>query len=119
MADRRWITSGARRLSTQHLKGVEEFMQHVCTVFAKDVAILCPCCECLNHYQLPQGTVEDHLLLRGMASTYDRWIHHGETLDADPSHAEPDAGAHDDNDDTMDFVENVLQENAGLEEEDG
>jgi hypothetical protein len=119
MADRRWITSGARRLSTQHLKGVEEFMQHVRTVFAKDVAILCPCCECLNRYQLPQGTVEDHLLLRGMASTYDRWIHHGETLDADPSHAEPDAGAHGDNDDTMDFVENVLQENAGLEEEDG
>jgi hypothetical protein len=69
MADKRWITSGARRLSTEHLKGVEEFMQHVCTVFAKDVAILCPCCEYLNHYQLPQGTVEDHLLLRGMANT--------------------------------------------------
>jgi hypothetical protein len=54
-----------------------------------------------------------------MASTYDRWIHHGETLYADPSHAEPDAGAHSDNDDTMDFIENVLQENAGLKEEDG
>jgi hypothetical protein len=65
--------------------------------------------------------VEDYLLLNGMASTYDRWIHHGE-----PLHSEPDAQAnHGDDghghhgDDGIEFMEKVLQENSGLEEEDG
>ena len=78
--DRIWITKGVRRLSSEHLKVVANFMQFVRTSFATDVAILCPCCQCLNRKELPQGRVEDHLLLNGMASTYDRWIHHGEPL---------------------------------------
>jgi hypothetical protein len=124
MDDRSWITKGARRLSSEHLKGVEGFMQHVSTVFGKDVAILCPCCQCLNRNSLPQGKVEYHLLLNGIASTYDRWIHHGEPLHAqpehdEPEHGQPDAQAHHANDDGIDFLENILQDNAGLEEEDG
>ena len=122
MADRRWITKKIPRLSPEHLKGVEGFMQHVRTVFAEGVQILCPCTSCINRKHLPQGRVEDHLLLNGMASTYDRWIHHGEPLDAAPEHggpenAEPDAQAHHGNDAGIDFMEDVLQ--ADLEEEDG
>ena len=122
MADRRWITKKIPRLSPEHLKGVEGFMQHVRTVFAEGVQILCPCTSCINRKHLPQGRVEDHLLLNGMASTYDRWIHHGEPLDAAPEHgghenAEPDAQAHHCNDAGIDFMEDVLQ--ADLEEEDG
>jgi rubrerythrin len=58
-----------------------------------------------------------------MASTYDRWIHHGEPLaepeQAEPEQAQPDAHAHHADDDGIDFLENVLQDNADLEEEDG
>lgn len=48
MADKRWITKKMRRLSPEHLKGVEGFMQHVRTVFAEGVQILCPCTSCIN-----------------------------------------------------------------------
>nr|XP_051219843.1 uncharacterized protein LOC127337018 [Lolium perenne] len=127
MADRTWITKGVRRLSDEHLKGVEEFMLHVRTVFAEGVHIFCPCKHCMNRKQLPQGRVEDHLLLNGMASTYDRWIHHGEPLHvvpehaepehAEPEHDEPDAQGHHGDDASFDFIEDVLQD--GLEKEDG
>jgi hypothetical protein len=110
--DRSWIRRGVVKLSSEHLKGVEEFMQHVRARFGGDARIPCPCRNCLNTRELAQGTVEDHLLLNGMASTYDRWIHHGEPLEAGN-----DAQTH--HDDGIDFVESVLQENAGLEEEDG
>jgi hypothetical protein len=111
--DRAWIIKGVRKLSLQHLQGVEKIMQHVRGRFAKDARILFPCSTCLNTTERAQGTVEDHLLLNWMASTYDRWIHHGE-----PLHSEPDAHA-DHGDDGIEFMEKVLQENAGLEEEDG
>jgi hypothetical protein len=42
--------------------------------------ILCPCRWCLNRTRGHKGLVEDHLYLNGMASTYTRWIHHGEPL---------------------------------------
>jgi hypothetical protein len=51
--------------------------------------VLCPCWQCLNRETEPLGKVEDHPLLYGMASTYDRWIHHGE-----PLHAEHGPEAH-------------------------
>ncbi|XP_073353738.1 uncharacterized protein [Aegilops tauschii subsp. strangulata] len=42
---------------------------------------------------MAQGRVEDHLLLNGMSSTYDRWIYHGEPLDRQPQHFEADTEA--------------------------
>lgn len=89
--DRSWIRKGVRRLSNEHMKGVDEFMQFVRANFAKDAVILCPCRQCLNRSRIAQGRVEDHLLLNGMASTYDRWIYHGEPLDGQPQHIEADA----------------------------
>jgi hypothetical protein len=66
-------------------------MQFVHRSVPRDADVLCPCCHCLNRENQPLGNVEDHLLLYGMASTYDRWIHHGEALYAEP---ELDAEAH-------------------------
>src|SRR3954469_13817873 len=114
--DRSWIRKGVRRLSSEHIKGVNEFMQFVRTSFANDAVILCPCCQCLNRKKLAQGRVEDHLLLNGMASTYDRWIYHGESIDREPQHAEVDAhGPHmtgGGDAGTHNFMENVLRENS-------
>ena len=101
--DRRWITTRVRRLSTEHTNGVRDFMQFVRLSFADDAYVLCPCRGCLNRETQCLERVEAHLLLYGMASTYDRWIHHGEPLQ--PAHearhgGEPeaehggDAGAH-------------------------
>ena len=117
--DRNWIRKGVRKLSREHIQGVEEFMQCVRTNFAKDDRILCPCCQCLNRQEQAQGRVEDHLLIHGMASTYDRWILHGEPSEGGPEHAEGEAQPHHGGDDGIAYMENVLQGDDGLEEEDG
>ena len=117
--DRSWITKGVRKLSSEHIKGVEEFMQCVRRNFAKDDRILCPCSQCLNRKDVAdQGRVQDHLLLNGMASTYDRWIHHGEPMEGGPQHVEAEAQPPHGSDDGIAFMENVLQGNDNLEEED-
>jgi hypothetical protein len=41
--DRTWIRKGVRRLSFEHVKGVEEFMQFVHQSVANDARVLCPC----------------------------------------------------------------------------
>jgi hypothetical protein len=116
--DRTWIRKGVRRLSFEHVKGVEEFMQFVRQSVANDARVLCPCRQCLNRETEPLGKVEDHLLLYGMASTYDRWIHHGEPLPVEHGpeahHAEHGPEAH-----YAEHVEDVPEADAGLEEEDG
>ena len=104
-------------LSNEHMKGVEGFMQFVRTGFSKDEDIHCPCTKCLNRRKLPQGIVEDHLFFNLMASTYDRWVLHGEPIEVDPPvhvDAEPP-----NDDDGIGFIEDVLHDDAGLEEEDG
>ena len=72
--------------------------------------------------------MEDHLLLRGMASTYARWIHHGEPLHTEPggqpehepgAQPEHEPDAHHIDDDSGFVGHDVLQDVAGLEEEDG
>ena len=87
--DRSWIRKGVRRLSPEHTKGVADFMEFVQRSVAADAVVLCPCCSCMNREQRNLADVECHLLIYGMASTYDRWIHHGEALRDE--HAEPEA----------------------------
>ena len=55
--------------------------------------VLCPCRSCLNREQRSLQRVEHHLHMYGMATTYDKWVHHGE-LDAEAHHAESDAQEH-------------------------
>ena len=113
--DRSWI-KGVRRLSAEHTKGVEEFMQFVRRSAAEDAHVLCPCRSCLNRAQQPLGTVEAHLLIYGMASTYDRWVYHGEPLHAEPEpEPEPDADPHH-VDEGNDFVQDDRPAGAGFEE---
>ena len=55
--------------------------------------VLCPCRSCLNRERRSLQRVEHHLHMYGMATTYDKWVHHGE-LDAEAHHAESDAQEH-------------------------
>ena len=78
--DRRWIT-GCTGFTTDHQKRVQDFLAFLRTRYAEDEEILCPCRRCLNN---STGTIERigvHLLVSGMATTYTRWIHHGEALE--------------------------------------
>ncbi|WVZ51731.1 hypothetical protein U9M48_002846, partial [Paspalum notatum var. saurae] len=79
--DRSWINT--RLFGKAHLDGVNEFMKFVSERFGEDAEILCPCRRCLNRIRTHKGQAEDHLYIYGMASTYSRWIYHGESLDAE------------------------------------
>ena len=82
--------------------------------------VLCPCRSCINREQQTLDNVEAHLLMNGMASTYDRWIHHGEPLHApQPEHVQPDGEAHHVDHQGADFVEGDPLFNDGFEEETG
>ena len=77
--DRSWINS--RLFSKPHLDGVSNFMKFVSERYDENEEILCPCRRCLNRIHQHKGIVEDHLYIHGMASTYTRWIYHGEAMD--------------------------------------
>jgi hypothetical protein len=68
----------------EHMDGVKEFMTIISERFNDDEEILCPCRGCLNRVHKPKGLVEDHLYIHGMATTYTRWVDHGETLEVVP-----------------------------------
>ncbi|GJN13237.1 hypothetical protein PR202_ga31585 [Eleusine coracana subsp. coracana] len=53
-------------------------MEFVSERFGANEEISCPCHKCLNRSHGHMGLLEDHLYIHGMASTYDRWIYHGE-----------------------------------------
>jgi hypothetical protein len=82
--DRSWIRK-SRRFSNEHIQGVNDFMGFVRATKGRDSVILCPCAQCLNHKELDLVGVRDHLLMYGMQSSYDRWIHHGELSDGPQS----------------------------------
>src|SRR5688572_5775303 len=78
--DRRWI-HGCQLFTIEHEKGVNDFMEFVKSRYSDDEQILCPCRGCLNQSRCTIDVVNLRLLLTGMASTYARWIYHGETFE--------------------------------------
>uniref|UniRef100_K3YZR0 Transposase-associated domain-containing protein n=1 Tax=Setaria italica TaxID=4555 RepID=K3YZR0_SETIT len=68
--DRRWI-HGCQLFTPEHEKGVNDFMKFVKSRYSDNDQILCLCCGC---------RISLDVLIR-MASTYTRWIHHGETFE--------------------------------------
>jgi hypothetical protein len=62
---------------------VSKFMNFIQGKFSEDEQILCPCGRCLNQKYFCKALVNRHILWNGMGSSYTRWIHHGERLDAD------------------------------------
>ena len=79
--DKGWINSSL--FSKAHQDGVSEFMKFVSERFGDDEEIICPCRQCLNQVFGHRGLVQDLLYIHGMCSTDDKWIHHGEPLDAE------------------------------------
>lgn len=79
--DRTWING--RLFSREHVNGVKSFMDFIGQRNEENAEILCPCTTCLNQKYHHQDIVRKHLLMRGMSSTYTRWIHHGENLEVE------------------------------------
>lgn len=68
------------RISDTYREGVRNFIDFVRSKLGESCDIRCPCVECMNRYTLKQETVVSHLCLKGMMVTYDKWVHHGESI---------------------------------------
>ena len=83
-----------------------------------DAQVLCPCRGCLNREEQTLANVEAHLLMYGMASFYDRWIHHGEPLHApQPEQDQPEGEAHHVDHEGDDNVEDDQHVDDGFEDD--
>uniref|UniRef100_K4AIS1 DUF4218 domain-containing protein n=1 Tax=Setaria italica TaxID=4555 RepID=K4AIS1_SETIT len=78
--DRRWIHD-CQLFTPKHEKGVNDFKEFVKSRYSDEKQILCMYRGCLSQFRCTIDVVSLHLLLTRMASTYTRWIHHGETFE--------------------------------------
>ena len=110
------------------MNGVNEFMTVVSERFNDDEEMVCPCRKCLNRVRKPKGQVQDHLYIYGMATTYTRWIHHGEPLEVVPHEIDDHVDEHtslnedfgmnvDEEDDPDDGIRGMVEELYTAEEE--
>ncbi|XP_070029676.1 uncharacterized protein [Nicotiana sylvestris] len=76
--DKSWIFIKNRALP-QYLNGVEQFLNFAFSNSNVGVRIQCPCIRCNNILWKTREEVKTDLLRRGIDSTYDRWIYHGES----------------------------------------
>ncbi|KAL5578158.1 hypothetical protein UlMin_019857 [Ulmus minor] len=61
----------------------------------------CPCKTCLNDSWYQPNIVELHILMMGFQSTYQTWIHHGESYQHDDSKDETDTESEEDIDEMV------------------
>src|SRR4051812_16957011 len=74
----------------------------------------------MNHVQQTLEDVESHMLMCGISSTYDRWIHHGEPLRTEPRvEPEPNEEAHHAGEGGNFKEDDIPQKDDDFEEEDG
>uniref|UniRef100_A0A0A9DHW4 Transposase-associated domain-containing protein n=1 Tax=Arundo donax TaxID=35708 RepID=A0A0A9DHW4_ARUDO len=104
-------------------------MQFISERSDENEEILCPCRMCLNRIHTRKGLVEDHLYIHGVASTYTRWIDHGEPSDArmneNADHLNEhigfieDIGMNEDEDDPDDRIPDMVEELYTAEDQGG
>jgi hypothetical protein len=72
------------RGTTEHLAGVDGFLEFAYKDKPEDTKILCPCRECVHTVLLSRDDVRDHLVCNGMLQSYDKWAFHGESVSEQP-----------------------------------
>lgn len=88
--DKSWMTS-RNRLSSQYREGVDSFLEFATKNVGPELAIRCPCVNCLNGKKHSCALVKIHLIRFGISKNYKTWIYHGEQV---PS-CEPTSSNHD------------------------
>lgn len=79
---RGWIKN-PRRNEDEYKQGVQNFINFVKQHSPQDIQLcVCPCKKCKNSKKISIETVEKHLIVFGMLSTYDVWFFHGERNNA-------------------------------------
>ncbi|KAI3746568.1 hypothetical protein L6452_09002 [Arctium lappa] len=76
---RAWIVS-RNHVSQEYTLGLNNFLATARHHLDSDGRTLCPCNRCENTWLQRFPTIRAHILRYGMLATYQRWIHHGESL---------------------------------------
>ncbi|CAL5346170.1 unnamed protein product [Camellia sinensis] len=84
--DKSWMLL-KNRMSSQYRDGVKAFVQFAMSNVGPNGKIRCPCMDCLNCEQHTSKIVEYHLVVKGMSPSYKTWVHHGESVPMNESHA--------------------------------
>ena len=74
------------RMSPQYFEGVDSFINFAKAVVDKNGNIPCPCLNCVNIYRQTLGTVQVHVVQRGIMQTYIKWYEHGEPRVSNNTH---------------------------------
>jgi hypothetical protein len=72
------------RGTTEHLAGVDGFLEFAYKDKTEDTKICCPCGDCVHTILLSRYDVRDHLVCNGMLQSYDKWVFHGESISEQP-----------------------------------
>ncbi|XP_028115907.1 uncharacterized protein LOC114313695 [Camellia sinensis] len=92
--------------------GVKAFVQFVMSKVRPNGKICCPCMDCLNCEQHTGKIVEYHLVVKGMSPSYKTWVHHGESVPMNQSHA-----LNDDNHNNFGSVRDRMEENTDRDQD--
>ncbi|XP_028120567.1 uncharacterized protein LOC114317961 [Camellia sinensis] len=84
--DKSWMLL-KNRMSSQYRDGVKAFVQFAMSNVGPNGKIRCPCMDCLNCEQHTSKIVEYRLVVKGMSPSYKTWVHHGECIPMNESHA--------------------------------
>ncbi|KVI03327.1 hypothetical protein Ccrd_018373 [Cynara cardunculus var. scolymus] len=99
--DRAWIVS-RNRISQEYTLGLNNFLATAKRHLGVDGRTLCPCNRCENTWLQRLPMIRAHILQYGMLATYQRWIHHGESLSDEEEHDHfEDSSNNDEDDDTL------------------
>ena len=71
------------RLSDEYATGVKTFLQVAKNHVDQNGKTRCPCKHCQNAFWKSIYDIETHLYKYGIATTYQRWIFHGEKVSVD------------------------------------
>ncbi|KAH7845251.1 hypothetical protein Vadar_011026 [Vaccinium darrowii] len=75
--DKSWMTS-RNRMSSQYREGVDSFLEFATKNVGPELAICCPCVNCLNGKKHSCALVKIHLIRFGISKNYKTWNYHGE-----------------------------------------
>ncbi|KVH88051.1 hypothetical protein Ccrd_024566 [Cynara cardunculus var. scolymus] len=96
--DQAWIVS-RNRISQEYRLGLNNFLATARRHLGLDGRTLCPCNRCENTWLQRLPMIRAHILRYGMLATYQRWIHHGESLSDEEEHEHFEDSSNSDEDD--------------------
>ncbi|KVI01698.1 hypothetical protein Ccrd_020023 [Cynara cardunculus var. scolymus] len=97
-SDRAWIVS-RNHISQEYTLGLNNFLATTRRHLGLDGRTLCPCNRCENTWLQQLPMIRAHILRYGMLATYQRWIHHGESLSDEEEHDHFEDSSNNDEDD--------------------